>query len=89
MLFLQSTNHFLSITCHHQIWNIDNEVTIGTFEGHQDKILSLAFSPNGNLVVSISQDNTICIMDIGTKETKVLSIIAHFPVGVHITYLHV
>ena len=39
------------------------------FSGHSDSVNSVAFSPDGQHIVSGSQDQTICVWDAMTGET--------------------
>ena len=36
-----------------------NATAVATFRGHQDKVLTLAYAPNGELLASAGQDGTI------------------------------
>lgn len=42
------------------------QVVLGPLEGHTSWVTSVAFSPNGILIVSCSHDNTICMWDART-----------------------
>lgn len=41
--------------------------SIGTLESHSDSIMSVAFSPTGQLLASGSRNNTVCLWDIATS----------------------
>ena len=42
------------------------------FKGHNDKIKAIAFSPNGNILASGSDDNTIRLWDVHKREPKTI-----------------
>jgi WD40 repeat protein len=44
-----------------ELWNLDTRQKICTLMGHSDRVHSVAFSPDGQTLVSSSQDNTIKI----------------------------
>ena len=50
-----------------QRWVSDGTI-LRTFEGHQEKILSLAFSSDGNFLASGSTDETACLWRVTTGE---------------------
>jgi WD40 repeat protein len=50
---------------------------VGPLQGHTDDINSVAFSPDGRLIVSGSDDHTIRIWDTGTGQTVVGPLYAH------------
>lgn len=41
------------------IWNMKPQMRAYRFDGHKDAVLSVQFSPNGNLVASASRDKTV------------------------------
>ena len=47
-----------------KLWDVKTRELITTLEGHQDWVFSLAFSPNGNILLSASNDKTIRIWQI-------------------------
>jgi len=57
-----------------QIWDIARKRIRYTFEGHQEAIASLDFSHEGAYIVSGSDDRTVRIWNINTRESKVLQI---------------
>ena len=59
----------------HQIWDIAKRQTRPMWEGHLGKINSLAFSRDGRLLVSGSEDETVRIWDTETGAHKALLII--------------
>lgn len=67
-----------------KVWNL-REDTVKTLRGHKDKVNSVAFSPDGSLLVSGSADGTIKIWDvsqwqnIGTREPKTVQISSAVP----------
>lgn len=41
------------------IWNMKPQMRAYRFDGHKDAVLSVQFSPYGNLVASASRDKTV------------------------------
>lgn len=41
------------------IWNMKAQMRAYRFDGHKDAVLSVQFSPFGNLVASASRDKTV------------------------------
>lgn len=54
-----------------KLWN-DSFYTIGVMSGHQDQILDLAFSPDGNRMISTSKDQTAKIWEYQKPTLKAL-----------------
>jgi WD40 repeat protein len=87
-LFVSSPAHLSPATCihHPQIWNIATERILSIFEGHEDSLISLDFSPDGRLIISASYDNPVRIWDMESKQHEMLSITAGVDVRVIVTY---
>ena len=47
-----------------KLWDIETGKEIRTFEGHKDEVSSVAFSPDGEYIVSGSGDNTLKLWDV-------------------------
>ena len=47
------------------------EMVAGPFRGHSDWVTSVAFSPDGQHIVSGSKDHTICVWSVKTGESVV------------------
>jgi len=60
-----------------QIWDIARKCIRYTFEGHQRSVNSLDFSYDGSFIVSGSNDKTVRIWDMNTRESKVFPIADH------------
>ena len=48
------------------LWDVNTNRQIGTLEGHQDRINSVSFSPDGNTLASGSADETVRVWDVNT-----------------------
>ncbi len=55
-----------------QIWEINTKYVRNAFKGHTRHIFSLNFSPNGRLLVSTSDDNTLRLWNMHDGATKLL-----------------
>jgi hypothetical protein len=54
-----------------RVWNATTgEIVAGPFTGHTDSVNSVAFSPDGQYIVSGSSDQTICVWNATTGETS-------------------
>ena len=49
------------------LWNAATGDLIHTFEGHRDDVTSICFSPNGQWIVSASQDKQIKVWNVPTR----------------------
>ena len=58
------------------LWSSDTGMPTKRFIGHSDDILALAFSPDGTMLASSSQDGTIKIWSVATG-TELLSFFGH------------
>jgi len=61
-----------------QIWDIARKCIDYTFEGHQRSVNSLDFSHDGSFVISRSDDKTVRIWNMNTRESKVFRIADDF-----------
>ena len=50
-----------------KLWHLQNS-TVTTLRGHTDKVNAIAFSPNGQLLVSGSDDYTVKVWDISRRQ---------------------
>ena len=50
-----------------KLWNLKNNTT-RTLRGHTDIVLSVAFSPDGELLASVSDDGTIKLWNVRTRQ---------------------
>jgi len=56
-----------------QIWEINTKYVRNAFKGHTRCIFTLNFSPNGRLLVSTSNDNTVRLWNMHDGATKLLT----------------
>jgi len=56
-----------------QIWEINTKYVRNAFKGHTRYIFSLDFSPNGRLLVSASDDNTVRLWNLRDGASKLLN----------------
>lgn len=54
---------------HIEIWRVDDGVCVEQISGHINRITDLAFSPDGRLVVSSSDDRTVRVWNIDTGQS--------------------
>ena len=62
--FLASTGDWNNNTIH--LWDVVSGKLLRTLEGHSKRVISLAFSPDGQRLASASYDNTIKLWDVKT-----------------------
>jgi WD40 repeat protein len=53
-----------------ELWNVRTRQQVGSFAGHKDWVLALAFSPDGSLLASGSRDGTTVLWDVKTGSQK-------------------
>jgi WD40 repeat protein len=54
-----------------KLWSLDGR-ELQVFQGHQDKVLGLSFSPDGQVIVSFSKDKTVRLWSRNSREMQVL-----------------
>ena len=47
-----------------KVWDAEDGSLLNTFEGHQDSVNSVCYSPDGRKIVSASDDKTLKVWDI-------------------------
>jgi WD40 repeat protein len=52
-----------------RLWDAATGEAVGTLEGHKQRVLSIAFCPDGKTLASSSFDDTIRIWDVAKRET--------------------
>jgi WD40 repeat protein/serine/threonine protein kinase len=55
-----------------RVWDLEAGTLLATMRGHQNKVSSVAFSPDGRRVVSASQDQTLRVWEVGGKRVAIL-----------------
>lgn len=55
------------VDCVVRLWDLQTMKETGHFEGHEQPVRSLAFLPNGNHIISGSDDRTLRLWDVNTK----------------------
>lgn len=58
-----------------RVWNVADQTVFGTFSGHAALVRNIAFSPDGSLLASGSQDRTIKLWDMQRRTLR--ATIAH------------
>ena len=51
-----------------QVWDVSTGKHIDTLSGHTNRIVSIAYSPNGSIIATGSDDNTVRLWDAHTSE---------------------
>jgi WD40 repeat protein len=59
-----------------EIWNPSTPAIVFTLNGHIDKVLAVAWSPNGALIATGSRDNTVRVWD-GSTGSPVRTLLGH------------
>jgi dipeptidyl aminopeptidase/acylaminoacyl peptidase len=68
-----------------ELWDLESGKLWGTFEGHREPVLRVAFSPDGRRVLSVSRDGDIRVWDVESgKELRRLK--SHTPIVLVATF---
>ena len=57
-----------------RLWDVVTKQNIATFEGHRDRVRSVAFLPYGTTLASGSEDGTALLWDVSEYVTPVVNI---------------
>lgn len=50
-----------------KVWDVNTGQCLRTFQGHSNRVTSVAFSPDGKILASVSDDHTVKLWDINTN----------------------
>ncbi len=56
-----------------KVWSLQSQNEVHTFRGHKDWVTSVAFSPNGHLVVSGSVDQSVKLWELSGQEVALMT----------------
>jgi WD40 repeat protein len=51
-----------------KLWSVESQKEITTLQGHRNRVLSVAFSPDGKYLTSGSQDKTIKLWSVESQK---------------------